>query len=132
MSSKPRPYLHPIYRTFDLDRRGLWPPPSDTLYSRTQRQQRIRLHQRRGRAFEELIGSHWELGGTKCKPFVMYPAEWGLDQQEIVRAEKLHQLFKSKLRVVQARPQAGDPRRVRRTTEFTAIATTVRTCLRFP
>ena len=48
-------------------------------------------------AFEELIGSHGGLGGTQCKPFVLYPAEWGLDQREIVGAEKLHQLFKSKL-----------------------------------
>jgi putative membrane protein len=54
-------------------------------------------------AFEELVGSHGGLGGTQCKPFVLYPAEWGLDQKEIVGAEKLHQLLKSKLHAVQAK-----------------------------
>ncbi|MGA3198448.1 MAG: hypothetical protein ABSD89_03480 [Halobacteriota archaeon] len=86
----------------DLDLRGLWPPPPDTLYSRTQRQQRLRPHQRR--AFAELIGSHGGLDVTQCKPFVLCPAEWGLDQQEIVGAEKLHQLFKSRLHSVQEKP----------------------------
>jgi putative membrane protein len=55
-------------------------------------------------AFEELVGSHGGLGGTQCKPFVLYPAEWDLDQKEIVGAEKLHELFKSKLHSVQAKP----------------------------
>jgi len=54
-------------------------------------------------AFEELVGSHGGLGGTQCKPFVLYPAEWGLDQKEIVGAEKLHQLLKSKLHAVQGK-----------------------------
>ena len=44
-------------------------------------------------------------GSAQCKPFVLYPAEWGLDQNEIVGAEKLHQLFKRKLHSVQAKPQ---------------------------
>jgi uncharacterized membrane protein YvlD (DUF360 family) len=48
-------------------------------------------------AFEELIGSHGGLGGTQCKPFVTYPAEWDLAQAEIVGAEQLHELLKSKL-----------------------------------
>jgi len=48
-------------------------------------------------AFEELIGSHGGLGGTQSKPFVMYPAEWDLAQTEIVGAEQLHELLKSKL-----------------------------------
>jgi uncharacterized membrane protein YvlD (DUF360 family) len=48
-------------------------------------------------AFEELIGSHGGLGGTQCKPFVLYPTEWDLDLTEIVGAEKLHELFKKKL-----------------------------------
>jgi uncharacterized membrane protein YvlD (DUF360 family) len=48
-------------------------------------------------AFEELVGSHGGLGGSQCKPFVFYPVEWGLDQEEIIGAEKLHELFKKKL-----------------------------------
>jgi putative membrane protein len=55
-------------------------------------------------AFEELVGSHGGLGGTQCKPFVLCPAEWGLGQKEIVGAEKLHELFKSKLHHAQAKP----------------------------
>ena len=48
-------------------------------------------------AFEELIGSHGGLGGTQCRPFVMYPTEWDLARTEIVGAEHLHELLKSKL-----------------------------------
>jgi putative membrane protein len=39
-------------------------------------------------AFEELVGSHGGLDGTQCTPFVLYPTAWGLDQAEIVGAEK--------------------------------------------
>ena len=52
-------------------------------------------------AFEELIGSHGGLGGAQCSPFVLYPAEWELDHAEIVGAEKLHALLKSKLNLEQ-------------------------------
>jgi putative membrane protein len=54
-------------------------------------------------AFEELVGSHGGLGGTQCQPFLLYPSEWGLDQTAIVGAEKLHELFKSKLHPVLAK-----------------------------
>jgi hypothetical protein len=105
VSSKLRPYLRSIYRTLviwickafgllllihfipGLNVNSVYDPTNDEVA-----------------AFEELIGSHGGLGGTQCKPFVLYPAEWGLDQQEIAGAEKLRQLFKSKLHVVQARP----------------------------
>jgi hypothetical protein len=55
-------------------------------------------------AFEELVGSHGGLGGTQCKPFVLFPAEWDLDQKEIVGAEKLYELLKRRLPSVQAKP----------------------------
>lgn len=48
-------------------------------------------------AFEELIGSHGGLGGDQSKPFIMYPAEWSLDDQAIVGAEKIYQLFKKEV-----------------------------------
>jgi putative membrane protein len=48
-------------------------------------------------AFEELIGSHGGLGGSQCRPFVLYPTEWKLDLTEIVGAEKLHELLMQKL-----------------------------------
>jgi len=55
-------------------------------------------------AFEELVGSHGGLGGTQCKPFVLFPAGWDLDQKEIVGAEKLHELLKKRVPSVQAKP----------------------------
>lgn len=48
-------------------------------------------------AFEELIGSHGGLDGTQRRPFVVYPTEWDLARTEIVGAEHLHKLLKSKL-----------------------------------
>jgi len=32
-------------------------------------------------AFEELIGSHGGLGGPQTEPFILHPAEWGLDEE---------------------------------------------------
>jgi putative membrane protein len=48
-------------------------------------------------AFEELIGSHGGLGGDQTNPFIMYPSEWNLEREEIIGAEKVYKLFKSKL-----------------------------------
>lgn len=48
-------------------------------------------------AFEELVGSHGGLGGDQSYPFVLYPSEWNLDQENIIGAEKLHEVLKSRL-----------------------------------
>ncbi|WP_424355817.1 phage holin family protein [Methanobacterium sp. MBAC-LM] len=48
-------------------------------------------------AFEELIGSHGGLGGEQSKPFLLYPSSWNLEKEEIIGAEKLHSILKSKL-----------------------------------
>ena len=48
-------------------------------------------------AFEELIGSHGGLGGEQSKPFLLYPSNWNLEKEEILGAEKLHTVLKSKL-----------------------------------
>jgi putative membrane protein len=48
-------------------------------------------------AFEELIGSHGGLGGEQSKPFLLYPSSWNLEKEEIIGAEKLHNVLKSKL-----------------------------------
>ncbi len=48
-------------------------------------------------AFEELVGSHGGLGGEQCHPFLMHPVEWNLDNEEIIGAEELHRILKSKL-----------------------------------
>ncbi len=49
-------------------------------------------------AFEELIGSHGGLGGSQSKPFVLYPSEWDLEKEEIIGAEALHGVLKSRLK----------------------------------
>ncbi len=46
-------------------------------------------------SFEEHVGSHGGLGGNQSKPFIMYPSEWNLTEQEIVGAEKVYKLFKN-------------------------------------
>ena len=45
-------------------------------------------------AFEELVGSHGGLGGAQSQPFIVHPVEWNWDAEEIVGAEKLHQVLK--------------------------------------
>ncbi|MFQ5921668.1 MAG: phage holin family protein [Anaerolineales bacterium] len=49
-------------------------------------------------AFEELVGSHGGLGGDQMSPFVMFPAEWELDSEEIVGASELHSQLRSWLK----------------------------------
>lgn len=49
-------------------------------------------------AFEELIGSHGGLGGSQSRPFIMYPGNWNIDNEEIIGAEKLHKVLKNRLK----------------------------------
>jgi hypothetical protein len=53
-------------------------------------------------AFEEQIGSHGGLGGFQAQPFVLYPAEWQLDEGELVGAAAVYRQFKSWLCQLQA------------------------------
>jgi putative membrane protein len=46
-------------------------------------------------AFEELIGSHGGLGGYQTEPFVLFPAEWQLDDENLVGAEAVYHQLKS-------------------------------------
>ncbi len=48
-------------------------------------------------AFEELIGSHGGLGGDQSRPFIMYPSEWNLDNENIIGSEKVYKLLKNKI-----------------------------------
>ncbi len=48
-------------------------------------------------AFEELVGSHGGLGGEQSHPFLMHPVEWNLNNVEIIGAEELHRILKSRL-----------------------------------
>jgi len=49
-------------------------------------------------AFEELIGSHGGLGSCQSKPFILYPSEWGWNEEKVVGAEKVYKLFKTKIK----------------------------------
>ena len=66
-------------------------------------------------AFEELVGSHGGLGGDQNQPFVLYPAEWQLTNEEIVGAAELHVQFKCWLTDCGATP-------LPRTTGIAAVA----------
>jgi putative membrane protein len=46
-------------------------------------------------AFEEQVGSHGGLGGNQISPFVMFPADWKIGNDQIVGASALHDQLKS-------------------------------------
>jgi len=54
-------------------------------------------------AFEELVGSHGGLGGDQTKPFLLYPAEWDIDD-DIVGAAALHVQLKHWLNQYSTQP----------------------------
>jgi hypothetical protein len=41
-------------------------------------------------AFEELVGSHGGMGGTQSYPFLLYPADLDLPDEELVGPEAVH------------------------------------------
>jgi hypothetical protein len=45
-------------------------------------------------AFEELVGNHGGLGGEQTRPFLLYPAEWELDTDELIGAETIYRNLK--------------------------------------
>jgi len=45
-------------------------------------------------AFEELVGSHGGLGGDQTSPFLLFPTEWDIEDDEIVGAAALHAQLK--------------------------------------
>jgi uncharacterized membrane protein YvlD (DUF360 family) len=51
-------------------------------------------------AFEELVGSHGGLGGNQTKAFLMFPAEWELQDDDIIGAGELHKQMKYWLRQI--------------------------------
>ena len=48
-------------------------------------------------AFEELIGSHGGVGGSQSEPFILYPSDWIVPDEEIVGAENIYKLLKTNL-----------------------------------
>ena len=49
-------------------------------------------------AFEELVGSHGGAGGSQSKPFILYPSEWDVPEEEIIGAENIHHILKTNLK----------------------------------
>lgn len=45
-------------------------------------------------AFEELVGNHGGLGGEQSRPFLIYPAEFELGEEELVGAESVYRTLK--------------------------------------
>ena len=48
-------------------------------------------------AFEELVGSHGGVGGSQSEPFILYPADWNVPDEEIVGAENIYRVLKTNL-----------------------------------
>ena len=48
-------------------------------------------------AFEELVGSHGGVGGSQSKPFILYPSDWDIGDEEIVGAENIYRILKDNL-----------------------------------
>ena len=49
-------------------------------------------------AFEELVGSHGGAGGSQSRPFILYPSDWNIDDEEIIGAESIYRILKTNLR----------------------------------
>jgi hypothetical protein len=46
-------------------------------------------------AFEELIGAHGGLGGAQTRPFLLYPADWELDQGPLIGAPMVYRQLRA-------------------------------------
>jgi uncharacterized membrane protein YvlD (DUF360 family) len=49
-------------------------------------------------AFEELVGSHGGAGGSQTEPFILYPSNWNLSDEEIIGAESIYKILKENLK----------------------------------
>ena len=48
-------------------------------------------------AFEELVGSHGGAGGSQTKPFILYPSDWEVADDDIIGAESIYRILKENL-----------------------------------
>ena len=48
-------------------------------------------------AFEELVGSHGGAGGSQTKPFILYPSDWEVSDEDIIGAESIYRILKENL-----------------------------------
>ena len=51
-------------------------------------------------AFEELVGSHGGAGGSQSQPFILYPSEWNITDEEIIGAESIYNILKEQLNIL--------------------------------
>ncbi len=49
-------------------------------------------------AFEELVGSHGGAGGSQSEPFILYPSDWNVSDDDIIGAENIYKILKSNLK----------------------------------
>ena len=49
-------------------------------------------------AFEELVGSHGGAGGSQSEPFILYPSDWNIGNDEIIGAESIYKILKTNLK----------------------------------
>ena len=47
--------------------------------------------------FEELVGSHGGVGGSQSEPFILYPSDWNVPEEDIVGAENIYKILKTNL-----------------------------------
>jgi putative membrane protein len=59
-------------------------------------------------AFEELIGSHGGLGGFQTQPFVLFPAEWHVEEDDLVGAAAVYRQFKQWLALLSNRRDGAE------------------------
>ena len=65
-------------------------------------------------AFEELIGSHGGLGGPQTDALLLYPAEWQLNDEELIGATAVYEQLMSWMASSSAETAAWNTRRARR------------------
>ena len=58
-------------------------------------------------AFEELVGSHGGVGGSQSEPFILYPADWNVPDEEIVGAENIYRVLKTNLENIKESDKSG-------------------------
>ena len=51
-------------------------------------------------AFEELVGSHGGVGGSQSEPFILYPSDWIVPDEEIIGAKNIYKILKTNLKNV--------------------------------
>ena len=56
-------------------------------------------------AFEELVGSHGGVGGSQSEPFILYPSEWNVPDEEIVGAENIYKILKTNLKNIKEKAE---------------------------